>query len=270
MTIPLEDNFNDIVGKAMRGLKLTPHELADRAQVLPERVQALCEGEFDEAVAHKVAAQLGLSARALAASGKREYRPNPIAVDGLRQFNTPFDDMTVNAYLVWDPATREAAAFDTGSDCSGMLDAAKEHQLTIKTIFLTHTHGDHIFDLDRLRTKTGAPAFVSDREPIDGAQPFAAGKTFRIGGLQVETRLTWGHSKGGISYVVNGLSRPIAVVGDAIFAGSMGGGTVSYSDALQTNRAEILTLPDETVLCPGHGPLTTVGEERHHNPFFAA
>jgi glyoxylase-like metal-dependent hydrolase (beta-lactamase superfamily II) len=87
--------------------------------------------------------------------------------------------------------------------------------------------------------------------------------------LRVESRLTWGHSKGGITYLVRGLARPVAVVGDAIFAGSMGGGIVSYNDALNTNREQILTLPDETVICPGHGPLTTVGEEKRNNPFFA-
>ncbi len=69
--------------------------------------------------------------------------------------------------------------------------------------------------------------------------------------------------------MVSGLAKRIAVVGDAIFAGSMGGGGVSYADALRTNREELLTLPDDTVVCPGHGPLTTIGEERLHNPFFA-
>jgi len=54
-----------------------------------------------------------------------------------------------------------------------------------------------------------------------------------------------------------------------VFAGSMGGGAVSYADAMRTNRAEIMSLPAETILCPGHGPLTTVGEELQHNPFFA-
>ena len=72
-----------------------------------------------------------------------------------------------------------------------------------------------------------------------------------------------------MTYVVNGLSRKLAIVGDAIFAGSMGGGNVSYRDALQTNLDKILTLPDETIICPGHGPMTTVGEEKKHNPFFA-
>ena len=72
----------------------------------------------------------------------------------------------------------------------------------------------------------------------------------------------------GITYLIEGMTSPIAVVGDAIFAGSMGGGMVSYTEALQNNREKILTLPDNTVLCPGHGPLTTVGQEKEHNPFY--
>jgi hydroxyacylglutathione hydrolase len=58
-------------------------------------------------------------------------------------------------------------------------------------------------------------------------------------------------------------------VGDSLFAGSMGGGNVSYQDALRNNLEKILTLPDETIICPGHGPMTTVGEEKLHNSFFA-
>ena len=92
---------------------------------------------------------------------------------------------------------------------------------------------------------------------------------FELGGLRIDLLQTSGHSVGGITYWVRGLQRPVAIVGDAIFAGSMGGGMVSYEDALRNNREKILALPEETVLCPGHGPLTTVGEERQHNPFFA-
>jgi len=66
------------------------------------------------------------------------------------------------------------------------------------------------------------------------------------------------------------LERPLAVVGDALFAGSMGGGMISFDDAWRNNREKILTLPDETVICPGHGPMSTVGEEKRNNPFFAA
>src|SRR6266545_1259477 len=86
---------------------------------------------------------------------------------------------------------------------------------------------------------------------------------------KLDVQLIWGHSQGGMTYVVAGLARPVAIVGDSLFAGSMGGGNVSYADALRNNLEKILTLPDETIICPGHGPMTTVGEEKQHNPFFA-
>jgi glyoxylase-like metal-dependent hydrolase (beta-lactamase superfamily II) len=270
MPIPLEDNFADIIGKAQRGLGLSDSALASRAGLSTVAVQRLRAGHFDAANARLVAAVLGLNARALKEIGRNDYAPANIgAFEGLEQFNTPFGDMTVNAYLVWDPVTSEAAAFDTGGDCSEMIERIEALGLTLRSIFLTHTHGDHIFDLDRLRQKTGAPAYVSSREALDGAESIDAGREFSLGPLRIGSRLTWGHSQGGITWVVNGLRRPVAVVGDALFAGSMGGGMASYQDALRTNREEIFSLPDETIVCPGHGPMTTVGEEREHNPFFA-
>jgi hydroxyacylglutathione hydrolase len=268
MAIPLEDSFADIIGKAMRGLKFTDAHAAELAGVTAGAINQLRDGEWDEATARKVAPILGLKADALADLGNRAWTPNPVGIEGLAQFNTVFEDMTVNAYLVWDPVSKEAVAFDTGTDIGGQLKLIAEKNLHLSLILLTHTHGDHIFDLDRLKEKTGAPAFVSLHEPLEGAESFDAGRKFSAGGLEIESRLTWGHSKGGITYVVSGLSRPLAIVGDAMFAGSMGGGGVSYPDALATNRAEILTLPKETILCPGHGPLTTVGEQKVHNPFF--
>jgi glyoxylase-like metal-dependent hydrolase (beta-lactamase superfamily II) len=268
MSIPLEDKFNDIVSKAMRGLQLSDSQVAEKSGVSAAAVQSLREGEWNESTARKVAPVLGLKADALAESGNELWAPQPVALDGFAQFNTPFEDMTVNSYLAWDTASGAAVAFDTGMDCSGVLALLAEKKLTLKLILLTHTHGDHIFELDRLKEKTGAPAFVGDREPIDGAETFAAGRAFEAGALKIASRLTWGHSKGGITFVIGGLARPVAVVGDAVFAGSMGGGAVSYADALRTNRGEILTLPDSTIIAPGHGPLTTVGEEKIHNPFF--
>src|SRR5205085_8271033 len=130
-------------------------------------------------------------------------------------------------------------------------------------------HPDHVADLTHLAKETGAPVYTPEDEPAPGAESFEEGKHWKLGALDVDTRKTWGHSRGGMTYVVNGLSRKLAVVGDAIFAGSMGGGNVSYRDALRTNLDKILTLPDDTVICPGHGPMTTVGEEKKHNPFFA-
>lgn len=204
---------------------------------------------------------LRLDPVALRAIEEGTWRPKPRELAGLAMFTTPYGDMLVNAYVISDGTT--AAAFDTGTDCSEML------KFPIKQIFLTHAHGDHILDLPRLKKATGAPTFIGDREDFDEAEPFSAGKEFEIGKLKVETRLTCGHTRGGITYVLRGLEHPVAVVGDAMFAGSMGGGLVSYEDAIRTNREQILSLADDTILCCGHGPLTTVGEEKVHNPFFS-
>jgi glyoxylase-like metal-dependent hydrolase (beta-lactamase superfamily II) len=268
MAIPLEDKFNDIVGKAMRGFRLSDSEVAEAAGLTAGEVQSLRGGAWDRSVALRVASALGLKAQALIESGNESWQPAPVELDGFAQFNTPYEDMTVNSYLAWDTASGAAVAFDTGADCGGMLALLAEKKLSLKYILLTHTHGDHIFDLDRLKEKTGAPAFVGEREPIAEAQTFTPGKTFDAGRLHIETRLTWGHSRGGITFLLSGLARPVAVVGDAVFAGSMGGGGVSYAAALCTNREHILSRPEETIIACGHGPLTTVGEEKIHNPFF--
>jgi hydroxyacylglutathione hydrolase len=213
---------------------------------------------------------LNLAARPLCELGTGAWQPKKVeAIDGFGQFQTHYHDMAVNSYLVWNPKTKEAVAFDTGADCTPMLSTATKENLSIKLILLTHGHADHVAGLAELRAKTNAPAYVSNLEPTDGAEGIDEGKHFSLGGIYIDTRLTWGHSRGGMTYVVNGLARKLAIVGDSIFAGSMGGGNVSYDDAIKNNLEKILTLPDETVLCPGHGPLTTVGEEKEHNPFFA-
>ena len=111
--------------------------------------------------------------------------------------------------------------------------------------------------------------YISEREATFGAETISEGREFKVGALTAKALLTWGHSRGGMTFFVTGLARPVAVVGDSIFAGSMGGGNISYKEAIKNNVEKILTLPDETIICPGHGPMTTVGEEKAHNPFFA-
>jgi glyoxylase-like metal-dependent hydrolase (beta-lactamase superfamily II) len=269
MTIPLEDNFADIVLKAQRGLGLSNRHLAERAGTSGDSVREMQDGKVNHEALNRIAPVLRLDPKALTEIAEGEFQPNDLKLDGLAQFNTPFHDMTVNAYLVWDPATKRAVAFDTGADASPMLHQVEKLGLTIELVLLTHAHSDHIADLARLTTETGAPVYLSSRENAPGAQPIEEGKQFSVGQLQIESRLTWGHSPGGMTFVVRGLERPVAVVGDSLFAGSMGGGNVSYGDAVRNNLEKILSLPDDTILCPGHGPLTTVGEEKRHNPFFA-
>src|SRR5688572_12733722 len=125
-SIPLEDSFSDIVGKAQRGLKLSDSEVASRAGVTPEILAGVKGGTADEGALRKIAATLSLAPSALVQSAKKEWYPPTLQVNGLAQFNTTYEDMMVNSYLVWDPKSREAAAFDTGADCSTMLQLAKE------------------------------------------------------------------------------------------------------------------------------------------------
>ena len=107
-------------------------------------------------------------------------------------------------------------------------------------------------------------------EPFAGAYGVGEGDCFEFGSLKIEALLTNGHSKGGTSYWVHGLASPLAFVGDALFAGSQGGvPEAQYAGALEINRRQLLALPLETILCPGHGPLTTVGHEQCWNPFYA-
>src|ERR1700730_9539970 len=120
--IPLEDNFADVIGKAQRGLRLSDTELAEKARVSSQKLRQLRGGDFDELALLRVAGALDLAARTLCELALGEWRPKQIAeVKGLAQFTTRFHDTSVNAYLIWDPANRTAAAFDTGADCSGML-----------------------------------------------------------------------------------------------------------------------------------------------------
>lgn len=265
MNIPLEDLFNDVISKAQRGLGLSSEALADKVGVSAASVEATKEGATDAAILMKLAAGLGLHGPSLADMSDQVWYPKPIELDGLAQFNTPFHDMTVNAYLVWDPATKEAAVFDTGATAKPILDKIRSLDLKLRYLFLTHTHPDHVADISSLEAPV---VLISELEPHPEAQTFSPGTQWKLGGLTISTRTTTGHSKGATTYVIEGLAKPVAVVGDAIFASSMGGGAVSYADALATNRAQIFTLADETVLCPGHGPMTTVGEEKQHNPFY--
>jgi hydroxyacylglutathione hydrolase len=270
MAIPLEDNVSDIIGKAQRGLRLADSELAQKSGVSPAQIRELRDGKIDNDVLQKIAPVLQLDPNTLSNLAAGKWQPDKLEnFDGLAQFTTDYGGMAVNSYLVWDLQSKHAVAFDTGADCRDMLRLATRENLTIKMILLTHAHSDHVADLPRLREETGAQVFAPARESVPGAEPVDEGKRFHLGKIEIETRLTWGHSPGGITYVVTGLARPIAIVGDSLFAGSMGGGNVSYEDALRNNLEKILTLPDETIVCPGHGPITSVAEEKKHNPFFA-
>src|ERR1700739_4670023 len=150
--IALEDNVGDIIGKAQRGLRLSDSELAEKAQVNPQTLRKLRDGEFDELALLRVAPVLDLSPRALCQLGAGGWQPAKVEnLDGLAQFSTSYGGMLVNSYLVWDPGTKDAAAFDTGADCVQMLRLVSKENLKVKLILLTHAHSDHVADLPQLR-----------------------------------------------------------------------------------------------------------------------
>ncbi|AHF91708.1 beta-lactamase [Opitutaceae bacterium TAV5] len=272
MRISLEDNFTDVIAKAQRGLGITDENLAARAGIAAHDLQAVKGGDPIVAVIRRIARHLKLSPDALEDLALRKWYPQqPAFPRGFAMFNTAFGDMTVNSYLVWDPRSREAAAFDTGADCSAMLDTIAAEKLRVGHLFLTHTHEDHIADLARLAAATGAEVWSHERETIDhpGARNFSEGAWFHVGDLAIKTLLTSGHSPGLTTFYITGASWPLAVCGDSIFASSMGGSPTHYADQLRNNIAKILPLPRDTVLAPGHGPLTTLAQEKKHNPFFA-
>lgn len=242
--------------------------LSSLSEVPAAEIAKLEEGEFLEAPLRRVAASLGLDADSLVERAKGTWQPEPVEIEGLRQFITPHNDYSVASYLIWDPDTMEAAMFDTGSNADDAYSLVQALGLNVKQLFLTHTHSDHIKAASKIKRWGQVTARTLAKEPAPNAERFQEGATFKIGHLKVSTRLTWGHSPASVTYLVEGLERPIAIVGDAVFAQSMGGGVVSYQAALETNRKEIFTLADETIICPGHGPITSVAEEKAHNPFF--
>lgn len=271
--IPIEDNFTDVLGKAQRGLQLSDAALVAKAGIKPEELAALQKGEIRDHCLRSVARALQLNPSAFLSLARREWYPQqPLFPRGFAMFNSPYDgELTVNSYLLWDARSKLAAAFDTGTDVTAMLDTIAAERLTLRSIFITHTHEDHIADLARLAEATKADVWASELEPVNypGAQTFSENAHFHLGELAIKTLHTGGHSPGQTTFFVTGLSWPLAMVGDSLFAASVGGSREHYADQLRNNREKIFRLPADTVLACGHGPLTTLVQERRYNPFFA-
>ncbi len=270
--IPIEDNFNDVVAKAQRGYGISDADLAARAEIDPADLAAVKAGQPLLPVLRRLARHLKLSPDALVVLAKKEAYPRaPIFPRGFAMFNTPDDDITVNNYLVWDPKTREAAVIDTGTDTTDLRDVLASQQLRVVAILITHTHSDHIAALPELIAATGAQVWSHEREPIalPGARTFADNAYFHLGNIAIKTLPTPGHSPGQTTFYVQGLSWPLALCGDSLFSASVGGSPTQLAAQIKNTRARIFSLPKDTVIGPGHGPLTTLAHERRYNPFFA-
>ncbi len=197
--------------------------------------------------------------------------------------------MAVFTYLIGDPETKEAALIDPAANEEELVDRVAEQGFDLKKIINTHGHADHISGNKRIKELTGVPIVIgagdaeyltpkyADRCLAFGFSPSPPadetvnhGDVIRVGNLGLEVRHTPGHTRGGMCLVIGGH----VFTGDTLFVGSIGrtdldGG--SFEQLMDSIGTQILTLPDETVVWPGHayGPLpkSTVGQERISNPY---
>jgi glyoxylase-like metal-dependent hydrolase (beta-lactamase superfamily II) len=196
--------------------------------------------------------------------------------------------LQVNCYILGCERTRQALVVDPGDEAERILAALREAELTVTHIVLTHAHFDHILAAEALRAATAAPICIhADEAAMLQSQPalfrmFAGGSLpsivadqllqdgdrLVVGDLTVAVLHTPGHSPGGISLWVE--AERIVLSGDALFAEGIGRTDFPGSDGptlLESIRARLLTLSQETVVYPGHGPETTVRHEKRHNPW---
>ncbi len=272
----LEDHAGDVVRKARLMMDVPAAETAASGGIPLDALSA-----FEQSGVAPTGIDWDGIARRLDLSGRklREMAGGwlPQAVDlgvwrELRVISTDGDGMTVNAFLAWDEVTREAALFDTGFDAAPIFSLIESERLTLQHLFITHTHGDHVAALGPIRERYPNLRLHTQAKSAPPQHRNRANDLIHVGGLGISNRETPGHAEDGVTYIVGGFpgdAASVAVVGDAIFAGSIGG---APGKGVPTRRAisdQILTLPGPTLICPGHGPLTTVDEQKRANPFFA-
>jgi glyoxylase-like metal-dependent hydrolase (beta-lactamase superfamily II) len=270
----LEDHLGDIIRKS-RAMSGVSGAAAAKAAGLTEAQLA----EMEDSGVPAQGANFRQLGQALGLDGAKlekiahGWTPAPKDLSAWRELRciTTDQGMAVNCYLVWDEVCREAALFDTGWSAAPIQQIISSEQLQLRHIFITHSHEDHIACLADIRSAfPKAKMHTSARNaPVD--QRNRPNDFIHLGSLRITHRDTPGHAEDGVTYIVGTWPEDaahVAIVGDAIFAGSIGRGNISWDLARQKVREQILTLPPETLICPGHGPLTTVAEEKENNPFF--
>jgi hydroxyacylglutathione hydrolase len=208
----------------------------------------------------------------------------------------PVGLLQCNCSIIGDPKTREALVIDPGDEVERLLGLLGRYKLIVKAIISTHAHIDHVGGLAKLHHYTGAPVMMhGDDLPLYHAMEMQAsfigmqppevtdvdhllkeGDALQWGGLQANVMHTPGHTPGSVCLYLPKdagevkLTQPQLFAGDTIFAGSIGrtdlwGG--SLDQIMESLTQKVMQLPDETIVHPGHGPSTTIGQERESNPF---
>lgn len=257
----LEDDYLDVLGKAMRGRGVDGSAVQASAHASDAQWRDFMGGVFSVDLARACACELGLGEDALACHPS--YHPQPLAMDGIRQLALPFGPYEVNAW--WLTAGDTCVLFDAGcraADLAAVLPGKPDAAL------ITHGHHDHVGGVDRL-IRMAVPVYAAS--DVVGALETSAGQSLACGGFDLEVLDVSGHFTPSLAYLVHGLEREVLVIGDALFAGSMGKTATPklYQQALSNLHVVLDGRPDELVILPGHGPATTLGEERRSNPFLA-
>ncbi len=205
----------------------------------------------------------------------------------------PVPPLGCNCSVLRDDGSREAVVIDPGGDAPGILARLTAQGLTVKAIVHTHTHIDHVGATAAVQRATGAPArihegdlFLYEMLSVQGqmlgmrAPPAAEldaflrdGEVLAAGAISLEVIHTPGHTPGSVCFRCKAGERELLFSGDTLFAGSIGRTDLWGGDhelILRSIRDRLLTLPDETVVIPGHDRLTSVARERRSNPFFHA
>ena len=250
----LEDEFTDVIAKAMRGLGIDLPALSLVSGIAVGEIEILLGGVMNELTAKAICPSLGLDTAALIALPG--YQSMPVSISGVRRIELPFRQWTVNAWEVELGGVR--LLFDAGFGERDIMGKVSPDDLD--ALLITHSHEDHIGGVAAL-SATGLRV-ISESEAL------AAGK-LAFGSLELEAVDLSGHCTPATGYFVNGLGRQLLVPGDAIFAGSMGGckTRAAHDLAGRTLRAALAKAAPGCVILPGHGPATTIAEELASNPF---
>ena len=200
----------------------------------------------------------------------------------------PVGPLQCNCSVIGDETTREAMVIDPGDDIENITAILREHNLQVKQIVITHAHIDHVGGAMKLRALTGAPILLNQNDYallkmldvqatwVGMASPgrveieasLGQGDALHAGSLSANVIHTPGHTEGSVCLYFP--AEKLLIAGDTLFAGSIGrtdlpGG--SFEKIMRSLHQQVLALPDETVVIPGHGPKTTIGDEREGNPY---
>jgi hydroxyacylglutathione hydrolase len=184
----------------------------------------------------------------------------------------PVGWLSTNCYVVSCEETKEAAVIDPGMESERetepILDYIKQNELKVKYIINTHGHPDHVVGNEAIKEATGAPILIHENtiEKVDADRKLHDGDVLQVGNIKLVVLHTPGHTPDGISL----LTDNAVFTGDTLFAGSIGrtdflGG--SYKDLMQSIKTKLMCLPDSLTVYCGHGPVTTIGDEKRYNPF---